>query len=140
MLRYKVVGIGNVPANYRPISILPTLSQIFEKVVLTQLLSDFKNFIASSLGCPKFDQRLMLVICSDSTLYEAWEASQDAIGVQTNNSPHKKSRVLKVDVGGKRSSTRFDDILFRSLRNPPYLPFFVSTICEIVLFALTVSF
>ncbi|TLM24618.1 hypothetical protein FEC38_18930, partial [Acinetobacter baumannii] len=36
-------GSTDDPSNYRPISVLPTLSKIFEKIILTQLLEHFNS-------------------------------------------------------------------------------------------------
>lgn len=124
------------PGNYRPISILPALSKIFEKLILTQLLSHFNlhgllhsHQFGFTKGRSTADAGTMLL----EHIFEAWENSQDAIGVFCDLSKafdcvrhdtlisklkhygiqnqainlvnsYLSNRVQKVDVGGERSS------------------------------------
>lgn len=72
------------PSNYRPISILPTLSKIFEKLILNQLqghfyrnnLMHFKQF-GFTKGRSTTDAGVELI----KDIFNAWEESRDAIGV-----------------------------------------------------------
>lgn len=124
------------PANYRPISVLPTLSKIFEKVIFNQLSSHFnRNYLFNShqfgftKGRSTTDAGTVLL----KHIYDAWEKSQDAIGVFCDLSKafdcvchatlisklkhygilnraidllhsYLSNRVQKVDIGGVRSS------------------------------------
>lgn len=127
------------PSNYRPISVLPALSKIFEKVILTQLLSHFN--LNGLLHCHQFGFTKGRSTTDAGTLllkhiYEAFEKSQDAIGVFCDLSKafdcvshatliaklqhygihnqaihllqsYLSNRVQKVDIGGERSSGSF---------------------------------
>ena len=70
--------------NYRPVSILPTLSKVFEKVVLNQLLSHFNlnNLLhpdqyGFTKGRNTTDAGAELL----KHIFDAWERSKNAIGV-----------------------------------------------------------
>ncbi|CAK1578767.1 unnamed protein product [Parnassius mnemosyne] len=72
------------PANYRPISVLPTLSKIFEKIILDQLLIFFntnkllhKNQFGFTRGRSTSDAGVELM----KYIFNAWENSQDALGI-----------------------------------------------------------
>lgn len=129
-------GSEKDPANYRPISVLPALSKIFEKIILTQLLSHFNlngllhcNQFGFTKGRSTTDAGILLL----KHVYDAFENSQDAIGVFCDLSKafdcvshatlisklkhygvqnraidlvqsYLSNRVQKVDVGGERSS------------------------------------
>lgn len=77
-------GNSEDPTNYRPISILPALSKVFEKLILTQLLGHFnRNSIMNekqygfTQGRSTTDAGRALI----GHIFDAWEASQNAIGV-----------------------------------------------------------
>lgn len=77
-------GCSKNPSNYRPISILPVLSKIFERILLNQMLAHF-NFnrilhvkqFGFTKGSSTQDAGSSLV----KSVLEAWENSQDALGV-----------------------------------------------------------
>jgi hypothetical protein len=71
-------------SNFRPISILPALSKIFEKIILDQLVTHFstnKLFHEAQFGFIKgrstTDAGVMLL----RHIFDAWEGSQNALGV-----------------------------------------------------------
>lgn len=77
-------GTKTDPTNFRPISILPALSKIFEKLILNQLLSHFnrnnllnRNQFGFTKGRSTTDAGVVLL----KHIFEAWEKAQDAIGV-----------------------------------------------------------
>lgn len=72
------------PGNYRPVSVLPVLSKVFEKIMLNQMIEYFNenNFLHSqqfgfTKGCSTTDAGVSLV----RNIYDAFEKSQNAIGV-----------------------------------------------------------
>ncbi|CAK1581999.1 unnamed protein product [Parnassius mnemosyne] len=72
------------PANFRSISVLPTLSKIFEKIILDQLLIFFntnkllhKNQFGFTRGRSTSDAGVELM----KYIFNAWENSQDALGI-----------------------------------------------------------
>jgi hypothetical protein len=72
------------PNNFRPISILPALSKIYEKLILDQLVSHFSDnnlFHGAQFGFIKgrstTDAGVMLL----RHIFDAWERSQNALGV-----------------------------------------------------------
>lgn len=72
------------PSNYRPISILPVLSKIFEKIILQQLINHFsKNDILHKrqFGFTKGRSTVDAGICLLGHIYDAWERSLNALGV-----------------------------------------------------------
>ncbi|CAH2211312.1 jg23354 [Pararge aegeria aegeria] len=77
-------GNKNDINNYRPISILPALSKIFEKIILNQLLYHFNvnNLLhpeqyGFTKGRSTTDAGAKLI----KHVYDAWECSQNAMGV-----------------------------------------------------------
>lgn len=77
-------GSTSDPTNFRPISVLPALSKIFEKIILDQLLIHFNNNklmhsqqYGFTRGRSTADAGLKLI----SEILNAWENSHDAIGV-----------------------------------------------------------
>lgn len=77
-------GSTSDPTNFRPISVLPTLSKIFEKLIFLQLLTHFnsnellhhKQF-GFTRGRSTTDAGVNLV----EHIFDAWEESHDALGV-----------------------------------------------------------
>ncbi|CAH2108918.1 unnamed protein product [Euphydryas editha] len=72
------------PNNFRPISVLPTFSKIFEKIILGQMLSYFnahnllhKKQFGFTKGRSTADASVELI----KNVFEAWERSQDALGI-----------------------------------------------------------
>ncbi|MBF2463455.1 reverse transcriptase family protein [Listeria welshimeri] len=77
-------GNKSDPSNYRPISILPSLSKIFEKIILCQLLAHFnfnKIFHTEQYGFTKGRSTSDAGVALLKHIYDAWENSQNAIGV-----------------------------------------------------------
>ena len=77
-------GCKSNPSNYRPISVLPALSKIFEKILLDQMLTHFDingvlhgRQFGFTKGRSTTDAGVQLV----THILESWESSQDAIGV-----------------------------------------------------------
>ena len=77
-------GSKNDIGNFRPISILPAFSKIFEKLILKQLLRHFnsnsllhKDQFGFTKGCSTTDAGVALL----KHIFDAWENSQNAIGV-----------------------------------------------------------
>lgn len=77
-------GCKKNPGNFRPISILPVMSKIFERLMLNQLAAFFNcNHLlfggqyGFSKGCSTIDAAVDLV----ETIFRAWETSQDTLGV-----------------------------------------------------------
>lgn len=72
------------PTNYRPVSILPVLSKIFEKVLLTQLSAHFNinGFLhKQQFGFTKGRSTTHAGADLIQNILEAWEKSQNAIGI-----------------------------------------------------------
>ena len=72
------------PTNFRPISILPVLSKIFEKIILNQLLLHFNsnNLLHNQqFGFTKGRSTTDAGVALLKHVYGAWEKSRDAIGV-----------------------------------------------------------
>lgn len=70
--------------NFRPISVLPVLSKVFEKIVLNQLLSHFnrnKLLHTQQFGFTRGRSTTDAAAVLIKHIYDAWEKSQDAIGV-----------------------------------------------------------
>ncbi|KAA5662330.1 reverse transcriptase family protein, partial [Pseudomonas aeruginosa] len=72
------------PTNFRPISVLPTLSKIFEKIILEQLLNHFysNNLLHNkqygfTRGRSTIDAGVDLI----KNIFQAWEESHNALGV-----------------------------------------------------------
>ncbi|CAK1581342.1 unnamed protein product [Parnassius mnemosyne] len=72
------------PANFRPISVLPTLSKLFEKIILDQMLSFFtinkllhNNQFGFTRGRSTTDAGVELI----KHIFCAWENSEDALGI-----------------------------------------------------------
>lgn len=72
------------PSNFRPVSVLPVLSKVFEKIILNQMLSHFnvndllhKQQFGFTKGRSTTDAGVALV----KHIFDAWEASCDAVGV-----------------------------------------------------------
>ncbi|CAH2094915.1 unnamed protein product [Euphydryas editha] len=72
------------PNNFRPVSVLPTFSKIFEKIILGQMLSHFnahnllhKKQFGFTKGRSTADASVELI----KNVFEAWERSQDALGI-----------------------------------------------------------
>lgn len=77
-------GSTTDPTNFRPISILPTLSKIFEKIILKQMLKHFnsqKLFHSKQFGFTKGRSTTDAGVELLKNIYEAWENSQDALGI-----------------------------------------------------------
>ena len=77
-------GSTSDPSNFRPISILPTFSKIFEKIVLDQLLNHFNknkllhsNQFGFTRGRSTTDAGVKLI----ESVFGAWEDSHDAFGI-----------------------------------------------------------
>lgn len=77
-------GSCSDPGNFRPISMLPTFSKIFEKIILNQLLRHFNmhNLLHNkqfgfTRGRSTTDAGVELI----THIFDAWEESHDALGV-----------------------------------------------------------
>lgn len=77
-------GSHSDPSNFRPISVLPTFSKIFEKLILIQLQSHFNtnNLLDNkqfgfTKGRSTTDASVELI----SHIFHAWEESRDALGI-----------------------------------------------------------
>ena len=77
-------GSTSDPTNFRPISVLPTFSKIFEKLVLSQLIKHFHSHnlmhnkqFGFTRGRSTTDAGVELV----KHIFDAWEGSQDALGI-----------------------------------------------------------
>ena len=71
-------------SNFRPISVLPAFSKIFEKLILKQLLSHFNEnnlFHECQFGFTKGRSTTDAGVNLIRYIYKAWEDSQDAIGI-----------------------------------------------------------
>lgn len=77
-------GSTSDPTNYRPISVLPIFSKVFEKIILNQLLEHFtkhnllhnKQF-GFSKGLSTIDAGVELL----KQIYDGWENSNNALGI-----------------------------------------------------------
>ncbi|CAG4985866.1 unnamed protein product [Colias eurytheme] len=70
--------------NYRPISILPTLSKVFEKLILNQLTSHFasNNLLhTKQFGFTKGRSTTDAGVALLTHIYKAWENSKNALGI-----------------------------------------------------------
>jgi hypothetical protein len=77
-------GHRDNPSDYRPVSILPAFSKIFEKTMLTQLISHFnsnKILHAQQFGFTKGRSTTDAGASLIKFILQSWEESQDAIGV-----------------------------------------------------------
>lgn len=77
-------GTRTDSTNFRPISILPALSKVFEKLILNQLSSHFNrnklldsNQFGFTRGRSTTDAGVVLL----KHIFDAWEKAQDAIGI-----------------------------------------------------------
>ncbi|CAH2245090.1 jg15928 [Pararge aegeria aegeria] len=77
-------GSTSDPTNFRPVSVLPTFSKIFEKLILNQLLYHFHKYnllhikqFGFTRGRSTIDAGVELI----QNIFEAWEESRDALGV-----------------------------------------------------------
>lgn len=72
------------PGNFRPVSVLPVLSKVFEKVILNQVLSHFnsnKLLHDQQFGFTKGRSTTDAGAALLQHIYNAWNESHDAIGV-----------------------------------------------------------
>lgn len=72
------------PSNFRPISILPALSKIFEKVIFNQLLTHFNDnqlLHNKQFGFTKGRNTTDAGVALIKHIFDAWEQKQDAIGI-----------------------------------------------------------
>lgn len=72
------------PGNFRPVSVLPVLSKVFEKILLNQMLSHFNlNLLMhdQQFGFTKGRSTTDAGVALLRHIYSAWDDSQDAIGV-----------------------------------------------------------
>lgn len=77
-------GETTEPNNYRPVSILPVLGKVFEKLILSQMLHHFnKNsiFHHQQYGFTKGRCTTDAGVTLMKEIFGAWEEAQDAIGV-----------------------------------------------------------
>lgn len=77
-------GCKQDPSNFRPISILPALSKIFEKIILDQLLYHFSvNHLLHSeqYGFTKGRSTTDAGVALLKHIFDAWEESHDALGI-----------------------------------------------------------
>lgn len=77
-------GSSKDPSNFRPISVLPALSKIFEKIILNQLQTHFylNNLMTNKqFGFTKGRSTTDAGIDLIKHIFEAWEESRDAIGI-----------------------------------------------------------
>lgn len=77
-------GCKNDPSNYRPVSVLPAVSKIFERMVLDQMMSHFDRhriFHERQFGFTKGKSTTDAGAKLVSNILGAWEGSQDAIGI-----------------------------------------------------------
>lgn len=77
-------GDKNNPSNFRPISILPAFSKVFEKIIYNQLLSHFainKLFHEKQFGFTKGRSTTDAGVALLKHIFDAWEGKQDAIGI-----------------------------------------------------------
>ncbi|KAG7296652.1 hypothetical protein JYU34_000923 [Plutella xylostella] len=72
------------PANFRPVSVLPVLSKIFERVILSQMLLHFNDarlFHSQQYGFTKGKSTADAGTALIKHIFDAWEDHHDAIGV-----------------------------------------------------------
>lgn len=77
-------GSKSDPNNFRPISILPSLSKIFEKVILDQLVSYFnqhKLIHNRQFGFTKGSSTTDAAATLIRTIFDAWEVNMNAYGI-----------------------------------------------------------
>ena len=77
-------GDSQEPNNYRPVSILPVLSKVFEKLMLNQMLLHFnKNsiFHEQQYGFTKGRCTTDAGVTLIKNIFNAWEDTKDAIGI-----------------------------------------------------------
>ncbi|CAF4894442.1 unnamed protein product [Pieris macdunnoughi] len=77
-------GSMSDPSNFRPISVLPTCSKIFEKIILNQLVSHFnvnKLLHNNQFGFTKGRSTADAGVELYRYIVKAWEESHDALGV-----------------------------------------------------------
>jgi len=77
-------GSASDPSNYRPISVLPIFSKVFEKLMLLQLQAFFnkhKILHNSQFGFTKGRSTTDAGVELISYIYEAWDGSRDALGI-----------------------------------------------------------
>ncbi len=70
--------------NYRPVSILPVLSKVFEKLILTQILRHFNAnsiFHDQQYGFTKGRCTTDAGVSLIKQVFKSWEKAQDAIGI-----------------------------------------------------------
>ncbi|CAH2252093.1 jg13882 [Pararge aegeria aegeria] len=77
-------GSTSDPTNFRPVSVLPSFSKIFEKLILNQLLYHFHKYnllhikqFGFTRGRSTIDAGVELI----QNIFVAWEESRDALGV-----------------------------------------------------------
>lgn len=77
-------GDNEDPSSYRPVSVLPVLSKVFEKIVLNQLLSHFhynKLLHSEQYGFTRGKSTTDAGVALVKHIFDAWEEKQDAFGV-----------------------------------------------------------
>lgn len=77
-------GIKTDPTNYRPISILPALSKIYEKVILQQLIIYFNRsnlMTDKQFGFTKGRSTTDAGVEVVKFIFDAWERSRDVVGI-----------------------------------------------------------
>lgn len=77
-------GDRSDPSNYRPISILPALSKIFEKIIFNQLLGHFnlnKLLHNKQFGFTKGRSTTDAGVALIKHIFDAWQNKQDAVGI-----------------------------------------------------------
>ncbi|CAK1579780.1 unnamed protein product [Parnassius mnemosyne] len=77
-------GDKSDPSNFRPISILPALSKIFEKIIFNQLLSHFtynKLLHEKQFGFTKGRNTTDAGVELVKHIFDAWDKKRDAIGI-----------------------------------------------------------
>lgn len=77
-------GSSSEPGNFRPVSVLPVLSKVFEKIMLNQLLHHFninELFHNQQFGFTKGRSTTDAAASLMKHIFDAWEHSQDAIGI-----------------------------------------------------------
>lgn len=77
-------GCKSDPTNFRPISVLPAISKIFEKIVLNQLLSHFDSnrlLHVRQFGFTKGRSTTDAGAALIKHIFDAWEDCHDAVGI-----------------------------------------------------------
>lgn len=77
-------GDSKEPNNYRPVSILPVLSKVFEKLMLNQMLRHFNKysiFHEQQYGFTKGRCTTDAGVTLIKNIFNAWEEAQDTIGI-----------------------------------------------------------